>query len=147
MRPSKRFLLQVGRKIRKDLDLFAKQSKYEIYPKSLCGACCVSAYQLVKVLKEHNIKAKVHTGFNSYCGHAWVETEDYLIDLTYTQFNRKSPKILIVSKKEYRYKQMRKRWDFISVPRSFADWTRFESPRMWKQIQKALNQKQKTLRK
>lgn len=141
MTHQRKVLLQEGRKIRKILDVFAKNTGYEIYPKDLCGACCMSAYQLRKLLLKRNIKAKLFTGFNSYCGHAWLETENYLVDLTYTQFSRRSPKVLIISKNSPRYKKYLKRWKTVFCPRSFSEWVFNESPRYWSVVKKDLFQR------
>lgn len=125
-----------GENIRNTLDLFWIVSNGDLFQnEDLCGACAISAVALSKRLNKLGIKAKVKTGnYDGDAGHAWVETDKYLVDLTYTQFDGSSPKVLILDKKSRAFKRHMTNWDNVKVKRNFSDWGGEEHPSNWKYV-------------
>ena len=90
---NKKLILNLAKKARRNIS-----EVYDfVYNKTLRGACGVSSWHLMSLLQQHNINAKY-----CYCiGHYWVEVDDFVIDITAKQFDKKYPEILILSKKKY----------------------------------------------
>ena len=126
-----------AKNVRKILEAFVAISSDREYEKSLMGACAVSAREISKRLESKRIKSKVLIGeTRTGSSHAWVETKTHLIDVTYTQFNRNSPKVVFISKKGKLYKKYLKRWVHIEEAKSFKDWFGVENPSYWRKILK-----------
>lgn len=95
-------LLKLLRKIRKSLEVMA--AKYpQPYDKDLGCMCAISSWFTSRRLKELGYDVKVIDGY--YKGdekngdsHCWMILGDKIVDLTYTQFESKAPKIYITDK-------------------------------------------------
>lgn len=126
--------------LRKQLDLFAKKTSYEIYLKDLTGACSVASSRLQELLDDHGIKSVVVLADDSHC---WLETEDYLVDITYTQFDKKSPKVLVLRKnceKYFDYLENWEQWKSVDLKASlFLYWPKTQRPYFWDKIEAVLN--------
>jgi hypothetical protein len=79
--------------IRRDLTDLAWETTGEICPKTLMGACAISAKMVYKFLKSNNIDCKIiHND-----GHFWCRSMGYTIDLTISQFESSIPGVYIES--------------------------------------------------
>lgn len=79
--------------IRKNLTDLAWETTGEICPKTLMGACAISAKMVYEFLKSNNIDCKIiHND-----GHFWCRSMGYTIDLTVSQFDNSIPKIYLES--------------------------------------------------
>ena len=58
--------------------------------------CAIASHALMKAYRKNGIKASMIIG--NYCGntHCWVEADDFVIDITMTQFDNEKPKVYIV---------------------------------------------------
>lgn len=103
----------------------------------MMGACAIASTYLSYYLHQENINNKIicaEEPGDDGSMHCWVETETHLIDLTHTQFNKHSPKVLIVEKGSKEYKNLRKVWtNFQEVDNMdfFRDWHDEQKPRRW----------------
>lgn len=131
-------------KIRLTLDLYALMTDYRYYDKELCGACAVASGKLQKILKTYGIKSTLYMGYHkSLALHCWLETDNYLVDITFTQFNYKADKVLIISKKSPKYLDYRdkKIWKKISLAKhDLKYWFGSESPKYWTTIKRSITQ-------
>lgn len=83
-------------KIRDRLVAFQKVDKR--WNKYLRGGCATAAYLLHKELTKQGINSwMVHASHKSelHGDHVWLETEHFLIDLTYSQFHKEETMIII----------------------------------------------------
>lgn len=79
--------------IRRDLTDLAWETPGEICPKTLMGACAISAKMVYEFLKSNNIDCKIiHND-----GHFWCRSMGYTIDLTISQFESSIPEVYIES--------------------------------------------------
>lgn len=88
----------VADQVRKDLERFQKIDKR--WTKHLRGACATAAFLIQAKLKKKSIEAwMMHASHKSYLhgDHMWVETNEFIIDVTYSQFD-KTNKIVIINK-------------------------------------------------
>lgn len=77
---------------------------YDIDINNMQGACAIASYTLYRSLKKKGYSADFVLAWNedAYEGHAWIEINNYVIDLTYKQFNYIFENdILIIKKEEY----------------------------------------------
>lgn len=152
-----------AKKIRHTLEIYSINSRFYGYGIHLAGACAVASVQLRNILKKHRIKSNTYVGtFGKYYPdvrlykkmmkkhksdfapmlatyqHCWLETDHYLIDITFTQFKSKfkikTPKILILDKKTPKYKEFLAYWIKFNKITNFKDWDDFEHPKYWKKI-------------
>lgn len=91
-------LLEIAGRVRQACILFRKEMQFG--PK-LAGMCGIASFALKQALIHHNIEANVKWGHfygdrKKFCptfgfgwGHCWVDTENYLIDITASQFDHK----------------------------------------------------------
>lgn len=90
---------KVVARIHKKLIRFQKVDKR--WTKSLRGACVTASFLLHKALEKKGIwSVMVHSSHrsNKFGNHVWLETESYIIDITYSQFETKES-IIILNKK------------------------------------------------
>jgi hypothetical protein len=95
---------RISNRIHQKIISFQKVDKR--WTKNLRGACATSSVLLYKSLQKKGIKSwMIHASHKSnlFGNHMWVETDNYLIDITYSQFNE-TEKIVILSKQEPRFK-------------------------------------------
>lgn len=64
---------------------FFDDSEY-ITIETLQGACAISSFALMMVLKHYGYDAHFVASIGTNFGHCWVEVDDYVIDITATQF-------------------------------------------------------------
>lgn len=90
---------KVAYKIRNDLDMVQKHKKF--WTKGLRGACAVASHLIKQELDKIGINSDICYGQRKRwgCGHALLETENYLIDITYTQF-KAGHSVVIIDKKD-----------------------------------------------
>lgn len=80
-------------------------SKY--VDKDLCGACGIASYFLKeKIEKHYNLKVDLVLGKCFQSWHCWLEINDYIVDVTHTQFYPESDKVSIfpTSEKDWNWK-------------------------------------------
>lgn len=82
-------------KIRKALEDF--DDEYHIFYRGLGGACAIASYFLTKSLKSSHMCC----GYYKDDAHCWVMNYNKLIDITFTQFNNNSPKVVITNNFTY----------------------------------------------
>lgn len=77
------------------------------------GACATASVLIGAELKRQGISYKILEGREKRTrfDHVWIETEDYLIDVTYDQFDLKNPKILITLLGSKEYASYRKKFN------------------------------------
>ena len=91
---------RLGKLIRSEVEAWVDENP-DIEPDNLLGACAIASYVLQRALVKLGYKPKFVMA-DSYDGaHCWIELDDYVIDLTATQFNMSLPKVLITKKKYY----------------------------------------------
>jgi Transglutaminase-like superfamily len=96
----------LAKKVRESVENWVKyRPNHEIETGTLLGACAVASYCLWQVLKYNGIKSKLVVGqdVDGYYGHSWVEINNYVIDLTSSQFGPEYPKVLIRPKSRCNY--------------------------------------------
>lgn len=94
-------ILNLGKFIRSQVEIWTKDNP-DIDQYDLGGACAIASYTLYRCLIKLGYEPKLIMA-DSSCGcHCWVELNNYIIDLTATQFNIALPKVLIVSKFHYK---------------------------------------------
>lgn len=98
-------LLQLASEARKDIELLVP----DYYPYNLWGACGSASYHLMRLANISNIYPTFVGGTfitdgndNSKWGHCWIEYQNYVIDLTATQFGS-YPNINVVPKNDHHY--------------------------------------------
>lgn len=114
-------------KIRRSLEFFQKELPQLDWDKDLMGACATGSALVKKLLKKHNIKSSIFKAQHKslkFGNHAWIETDTLLIDLTFTQFNQKSPKVIIYKKTSHSYRKYRKNFPYPqkASQRSSREW-------------------------
>lgn len=83
---------------------------------NLQGGCLMASYMLRYVLDKHGVSSKLMRGEFNGCYHWWIEVDDYIVDITATQFGNRN-KVYILKNTSVRYvgKQHRslkfQRWD------------------------------------
>ena len=90
---------KVVARIHKKLIKFQKVDKR--WTKSLRGACITASFLLHKALEKKGIRSvMVHSSHrsNKFGNHVWLETELYIVDITYSQFETEES-IIILNKK------------------------------------------------
>jgi hypothetical protein len=98
-----KLIQKLGSFIRSQVEIWTKHNP-DIDEYDLAGACAIASYTLYRCLIKLGYQPKLIMA-DSGCGcHCWVELNNYIIDLTATQFNKALPKVLIVSK--YSYKKL-----------------------------------------
>lgn len=142
---SKTVLYKESQKIRCILNKYVSLYQKD-YTESLKGACAVASVRLVKNLRQKYKMKKLQICVGVYkddpfITHTWVESKDYLIDITYTQFNELSPEVVLISKKSNDYYRYRNKFEDIKNKNSynaFKYWGGQENPKYWNKIIKAL---------
>lgn len=110
--------------IMKDVRSWAEstQAEFHQWHDNLCGMCVICSYILYKKLK----KAGYKPYFVSTWGHAFIELDGYILDVTATQFNL--ARILIAPKdssvvNRYCYTEiMTHTQDLRTIRNEFANW-------------------------
>ena len=88
-------VIDIARSARKWTELKASKANYR--PDDLCGWCAISAGHLFRELSNADIPAELH--YTS--GHCYVVIDDYIVDVTATQFHEfKNKEINIIHIKE-----------------------------------------------
>lgn len=88
-------VLPIARRVRKWTEQKADRANYN--PDTLCGWCAISAAHLFRELSNAGIKAKLHY----VPGHCFVSVDDYVVDVTATQFVAfENKEIVIIHLKE-----------------------------------------------
>lgn len=88
--------------IRNSLETQLHQN-HKYFSKDLCGACGLASYTLYNKLTQLDIESSLIFGYfkketNSHC---WVEIDDYIIDITATQFGVKHGVYVLPKSKKY----------------------------------------------
>ena len=73
-------VLLIAKRVRAWTEAKAVRAKYN--PHNLCGWCAISAAHLFRELSKSDIKAELHY----VPGHCFVSVDDYVVDITATQF-------------------------------------------------------------
>lgn len=106
----------IARNVRRKIERLSKKPPYYSDSKSLECMCVVASYELYKKLKELNYKnvsfvegqylplVYSHDDFTNHC---WVTFEEFIIDLTFTQFDIAAKKISVFHKKNKLFKPVR----------------------------------------
>jgi hypothetical protein len=97
----KDYILKLSHTLRNEISYYNQLTQNKDYPEHLCGACFVLSYQIKKKLKL-NIKLK-EGHYEDSIIHVWAESENFLIDLTYSQIDKRYQNPLIISKKSKEY--------------------------------------------
>ena len=88
-------IIPVAKSVRKWTQEKAKRANY--HPDTLCGWCAISAAHLFRELSKVQVKAELHYA----PGHCFVVVNDYVVDVTATQFDEfKNKEIVIMHLKE-----------------------------------------------
>lgn len=88
-------VMLIAENVRNWTEIKAERAKYN--PHDLCGWCAISAAQLFRELRKESINAELHY----VSGHCFVVVDDYIVDVTATQFAEfKDKKINIIHTKE-----------------------------------------------
>lgn len=96
-----KLIFKIAKKVRRQIIKFAKEENRRIRLPTLLSGCSFASYVLYQVLKMKNIDAKL-VACDDPC-HFWVEVDDYIIDLTATQFE-KVPSIFMYKQKDHERK-------------------------------------------
>lgn len=132
---------KIAESIRSNLDQFVENNKSDFfYHKDLSGACGIASAVLFNELKNRELKAKLMWGSNNVgLEHCWVETEKYLIDITYTQFDNKANKIFIIDKisENEKYLDYVFKWDeqksILDIEKDLG-WGEYSRPSFYRKI-------------
>jgi hypothetical protein len=93
----------------------------------LCGICSIA---LRKALDNIGIKSKVLYGkFRGQYNHCWVESAGYIFDLTATQFNGVTRKVVILDKNSNLAKKWYKNGKEMINFSSFVNWPDYQKPK------------------
>lgn len=132
-------LLQLANVARKDIELLVP----DYYPDNLCSACGSASYHLMRLANLSNIYPTFVGGYfiregnqepnKFFDGHCWIEYQNYIIDLTATQFGS-YPDINVVAKNDYHYSV----FDFRS-DNQYAVWDDIKSWAMYPRILRNLS--------
>lgn len=88
-------VLPIAKRVRHWTEQKAERAKFNAH--NLCGWCAISAAHLFRELKNNGINAELHYA----PGHCFVVVDDYVVDVTATQFERfESNEICIMHIKE-----------------------------------------------
>ena len=68
--------------------------------KDLCGWCAIASAKLHIELKKKNINSKLNIWNGAYSSHVFLTVDDYIVDITATQFLANHPHVLIIHEKE-----------------------------------------------
>jgi hypothetical protein len=97
--------IETAKEVRKFIKWYAKRDGNRIgNSRDLEGWCAIASSFLVKKLKERKIKAEFVKGSFKHGSHCWIECENYIIDLTATQFSSITKKVFITLKNDKRYR-------------------------------------------
>jgi hypothetical protein len=91
---------KIGKFVRSNVIEWTKDN-YDIDKWNLAGACAIASYTLYKCLIKLKYKPKFIVAEGCNGAHCWLELDNYVIDLTATQFNMALPKVLITNKNYY----------------------------------------------
>ena len=93
----------------------------EHYTRSLCGFCAIAAGKVFTELLKANYAPVIHLWEGRKCTHCFIQVDDYVVDITATQFEEfRDKKVLILHEKEaieYRYYSTSKTFDSIKALR------------------------------
>ena len=68
---------------------------------SLNGLCAIASAKVFLELKKRNYRPEIHLYSGSDCAHCFVVVEDYIVDITATQFwGNRDQKVVILHEKE-----------------------------------------------
>ena len=99
----KKDILNVAREARELCEILSRRHFLNRSKKiTLAGYCLLASDLLYHRLKNKSFKPKFMVGENYYKGHCWIEIDDYVLDITATQFGCKT-KILLIKKENYLY--------------------------------------------
>lgn len=108
-------------------ELFQKSNSYD-FNKDLTGMCGICAYYLFRTLKRKGL----FPVYSSNLHHSFVYVEDYVVDVTATQFEGITDKILI---RKMPFSGWKKHWfvlqhatQYREIPKLFDDWISGQSP-------------------
>ncbi len=91
---------KLGKYIRSQVEIWTKDNP-DVDEWNLAGACAIASYAMYRALIKFGYKPEFIIA-DSGCGcHCWISLDDYIIDLTATQFNMSLPKVLITKNKDY----------------------------------------------
>ena len=115
--------------------------KYTLSNNNLGGLCGLSSYFLSQELLKYFKSTKYCYGFfyrsrTNYCGHAWIEVDDYIVDITATQFEKVPTTVLILRKENAnKYKKLVDGKRGLDQLRDWSDW---QNPFKWKKQYKKI---------
>jgi hypothetical protein len=84
-------LLHAGRRVRRWAELARTKRNIRRWDSDLFGACATASTRLLIYLRRRGIKATVHMND----GHCFIKAGGYILDVTATQFDEMSPKVLL----------------------------------------------------
>jgi aspartokinase-like uncharacterized kinase len=122
--------VELARKVRKSLEIFAKDNNY---PEDLKGLCAIASIVLAKKMIENGYSARLiygdYTKRGDLSGHCWVVSSKKIYDLTATQFG--FSKILVISNKDeilYHYQKNHKISLASDYSKHFNHWVELTKP-------------------
>lgn len=93
---------QIAWLIRRNLEAYAARNGYRPTLQHLCG---IGSVALLVALKREGYSAYVADGFVDATYHVWAIHARKIVDLTFTQFDSKAPRVLIAKPKSTRHVQ------------------------------------------
>jgi len=83
-------VLLIAKRVRQWTQEKAEKAKYNTH--TLCGWCAISSAHLFRELRKENIQAELHY----VSGHCFVVVDDYIVDVTATQFSELDAKDVFI---------------------------------------------------
>lgn len=84
-----------------DINQFPNSGFFKNFQRGCCGD---ASNLLSKYLSTHGIKTVYVWGLKGEQSHAWLEYEDYIIDITADQFSDVSQQVIVTKDKAWHYK-------------------------------------------
>jgi hypothetical protein len=92
-------VLPIANRVRKWAEIKAKKANK--HPDDLCGWCAISSAHLFREMANEGLKPELHYVDKDWVSHCFVVVDDYVVDVTATQFTDfKNKKIVILHIKE-----------------------------------------------
>jgi hypothetical protein len=106
------FFELIAKQVRIFCEKYREQKK--LWKEDLGGMCAIASYLIFDILKENEYEPTlVHAEINPIGGHCFILCNDYLIDVTATQFGEKE-KVIVKKYSELEQKDFWKRNTFIN---------------------------------
>jgi hypothetical protein len=99
--PSRKQLTPIAKQVRLWAEELIKRYGRDTgwWTEDMCGLCGIASAELWSRLKEVGIGADLCVWIGVVGGHVFVETGDYVLDVTATQFGSSNPKVVIYRKR------------------------------------------------